>query len=274
MRILSSYSSYSSSLGIFNRLNKHTKKKNCFTFNNNNNNNNIIHQHKTTLATNSSTNQAQAQAKANVVGLSNSGIAFFGGLCIGTFGLGVWQTKRYFEKIELCELRKKEISMEPLKLMSSFVTSDDDDDTNNKNDTKNSFRRVCVEGKFLSNNNNNGGVVLVGPRGPPLDSMSDKGALSGRSQGGMGVSPQGYYVIAPFLLSMNEKNDNDDENKNNQVVFVNRGWIPMAMEKTPQMWFLNKKDDNDEIVNIVGVTTQFESKFYIYYIIFLLMNHT
>jgi cytochrome oxidase assembly protein ShyY1 len=52
------------------------------------------------------------------VGLNLSGKVFFGGLCVGTFYLGCWQTQRYFEKISLIDQRKKELAEDPEPLTS------------------------------------------------------------------------------------------------------------------------------------------------------------
>ena len=54
--------------------------------------------------------------------------------------------------------------------------------------------------------------VLLGPRGPPPGALADSGPNSGRSGGGLGSSPQGYFVITPLLTDSNEE------------VLVNRGW--------------------------------------------------
>ena len=55
-----------------------------------------------------------AAAAANAQkGLSLAGQAFFGSLCVGTFGLGCWQTQRYFEKIHLVAERQEQLAMEP-----------------------------------------------------------------------------------------------------------------------------------------------------------------
>jgi len=103
-------------------------------------------------------------------GLSKSGIAFFGSLCVGTFGLGCWQTQRYFEKVDMVKKREEELAMEP-KEFSGF--------------SEDSYRRTIVRGSFRHENE-----VLVGPRGPPLGGLAKSGPMSGRSGGGMGVSPQ------------------------------------------------------------------------------------
>lgn len=49
-------------------------------------------------------------------GLSTGGTVFFSSLCVSTFGLGSWQAKRYFEKIEQVHQREKELAQDPLEL--------------------------------------------------------------------------------------------------------------------------------------------------------------
>ena len=60
--------------------------------------------------------QAQLQQQQQEVGLSTLGTLFFGSLCASTFGLGVWQSQRYFEKIDQVEQRKVELSADPVEL--------------------------------------------------------------------------------------------------------------------------------------------------------------
>jgi len=71
---------------------------------------------------------------------SKSGTIFFSSLCVGTFGLGCWQTKRYFEKIEQVEQRKHDLKMDPIpyNYNNNTVTS-----------TSPSFRRYKMKGTFI-----------------------------------------------------------------------------------------------------------------------------
>jgi len=104
-------------------------------------------------------------------GLSPLGKAFFGSLCAGTFGLGCWQTQRFFEKQELVKQREHDLSLPPTPLAG------DSDLT--------SLRQRVVNGTFQHDKE-----VLVGPRGPPPGAMASTGPSSGRSEGGMSSSPQ------------------------------------------------------------------------------------
>jgi len=69
--------------------------------------------------------------------------------------------------------------------------------------------------------------------------------MSGRSGGGMGVSPQGYFIITPF----------ECEDNNNDVILVNRGWVPQHYIKQSITWKDNKKDS----VEIIGVKSKPET---------------
>ena len=144
-------------------------------------------------------------------GLSTSGKLFFSSLCASTFGLGCWQTRRYFEKIQCVEERKQILSQGCVEL---------EKDAKCANDANKSFTPIVVRGKFRHEDE-----VLIGPRGPPMDSLSKTGPNSGRSQGGMASSPQGYYCLTPL-----ERSDNAG------VVVVNRGWIPRSYIQEKAVW--------------------------------------
>ena len=105
------------------------------------------------------------------------GKAFFGSLCVGTFGLGAWQTKRYMEKVDLVEARERELIDAPVPLSEQH----------------DGFRRVLVRGTF-----DHSKYVLVGPRGPPPGAMASSGPNSGRSSGGMSSSPQVRFETHTF----------------------------------------------------------------------------
>lgn len=183
--------------------------------------------------------------------LNLAGKAFFGSLCAGTFGLGVWQSIRYFEKVDLVQKRQDEMNMPPIplephsmmsrsefrKLRNSSSSSPKSSNDVDDDEEEVGFRRVYTRGIFRHEHE-----VLVGPRGPPLDTLGNKGPLSGRSSGGMGVSPQGYFVYTPL-----------DRVNQEGTILVNRGWIPMSYEKQNIPF-----DRPSHIVDVVGVTTEAE----------------
>jgi len=125
-------------------------------------------------------------------GLSAAGKVFFGTLCVGTFGLGVWQSSRFFEKQEMVKAREADLAMEPTNHIPK--------------EFKSTFRRIQLQGTFQHNKE-----LLVGPRGPPPGALPDK---PGSSAQGMSSSPQGYFVLTPFVV--------DDSS----IVLINRGWVP------------------------------------------------
>ena len=139
--------------------------------------------------------------------ISKAGVAFFSSLCVTTFGLGCWQSQRYFEKIELVQKRNDELTLQPSSLekdaMCSLQERIDSLSQNGKNgkvlqaahdgnddDIVRGFRPLKVKGKFMHEYE-----ILVGPRGPPPGAISSSGPNSGRSSGGMSSSPQGYFII-------------------------------------------------------------------------------
>jgi surfeit locus 1 family protein len=140
--------------------------------------------------------------------LSNAGKVFFGSLCAGTFGLGCWQTQRFFEKIDLIEKRKRDLECEPEELLEQDTTT-----------PASNWRRKRVVGTFR-----HGQEILVGPRGAPLGALEQmEGCPRGGVQG-MASGPQGYFVVTPM----------DRTDGGEGTVFVNRGWIPRHLVKDVQ----------------------------------------
>jgi len=184
-------------------------------------------------------------------GLSTLGTLFFGSLCASTFGLGVWQSRRYFEKIDQVERRELELAADPVELdrftiAAADAANDDDDDDNIDEDTTEdsaaarttaSYRRLITRGEFMHEDE-----VLVGPRGPPPGALASSGPSSGRSSGGMASSPQGYFVITPMRCS-----------DGRGTILVNRGWVPMSYYKQDVPW-----SRPTGTVAVVGVETKTE----------------
>lgn len=127
--------------------------------------------------------------------------SFFSSLCLGTFSLGCWQTSRYFDKLELIELQNN--------ILNS--TQEQQQEEYNKIKDKRIVCRETLQGHFIHE-----GEIYLGPRGPPPGSLASDGPMSGRGGGGLSSSPQGFYVITPFVKKSGER------------VLINRGWVPKA----------------------------------------------
>ena len=129
------------------------------------------------------------------------GKVFFSSLCLLTFGLGSWQTRRYFEKVEMAEKREHDLSLDPLPNFEEWRTTKEmtgRDDGKSTSDTAppKSYRRVRLRGEFQ-----HGDEILIGPRGPPPGALAESGPNSGRGGGGgMSSSAQGYLVVTPFAI--------------------------------------------------------------------------
>ena len=133
------------------------------------------------------------------------GILVFGSACVGTFGLGVWQVQRYFEKIQTIEdsVKRMHEPPHPLALPSSSSSSS----SSQQQDVvdalhENQGRVLLLQGTF-----DHSKEILLGLRSAPPNLLTAKAE-------GMATNPQGFYIITPFILS---------ENKG--IVFVNRGWV-------------------------------------------------
>jgi surfeit locus 1 family protein len=152
-------------------------------------------------------------AAPTATGLSMAGKALFGGLTAGTFGLGVWQTQRYFDKIQRTAQRTADLHAPPVPFSASSQSSQP------------SLRRLRLTGRYL-----HAAEVLVGPRGPPPGALPDK---PGSSAQGLASGPLGYYVLTPFLPdNQADKTSSDgttDKTDSHTAVWVNRGWVPRNM---------------------------------------------
>jgi surfeit locus 1 family protein len=193
--------------------------------------------------------------------LSTLGTLFFGGLCASTFGLGCWQSVRYFEKVDQMQARDEELKAPPVPLKRFTAAADTaDSNTNGSDATKDnnqqqqqqrrqqheppSFRRVITRGTF-----DHAREMLVGPRGPPPGALSSTGPSSGRSSGGMSSSPQGYYVVTPLRVASGDGADSGGNNNN--TILVNRGWVPLSYVKQNAGTWSQPRG----VVQVVGVET-------------------
>lgn len=141
-----------------------------------------------------------------------AGKAVFGSLCAGTFGLGVWQTQRYYEKRDLIRRRQADLEAPPLKTTTTTA----------RDVPSSSFRRVHLRGRYRHD-----AEFLVGPRGPPPGALPDR---PGASAAGMASAPQGYFVLTPFVPYYHDDDGGGkDENDDPPMMIINRGWVPRQM---------------------------------------------
>ena len=170
-----------------------------------------------------STDVKAAANAAKTVGLSTSGMVFFGSLCVGTFGLGVWQLQRLLEKQELIEERTNQLQLDPTKSHDLSWLQPKQMEEGDKHQNSH-YRRRSLRGMFRYEHE-----VLVGPRGAPPGVTIPREGLSKKSGGNAGSGsapgPQGYHVLTPLELAPNNSH-------NSKVVWVNRGWIPKKMIPT------------------------------------------
>ena len=162
-------------------------------------------------------------AAAGSGGEGGGGIAgplFFVSLCAGTAFLGAWQTRRYFEKVDLVRQREEDLGMEPLAsyrdwrtLRHNIRTREAGGEAAGDSRRCKSWRRVGLRGTFQHDRS-----VLVGPRGPPPGALADTGPNSGRGGGGgMSSSAQGYYVITPLVVAEEEEEEEERSSSQNLV---------------------------------------------------------
>ncbi|GMI22396.1 hypothetical protein TrCOL_g248 [Triparma columacea] len=150
------------------------------------------------------------------------GQIFFPALCLGTGGLGFWQSKRYFEKIEMIEKQEALLSAPPSSDLSSVDTSDG------------LSRRINLRGRYIHSKE-----CVLGPRGPPPGALAQDGPMSGRGGGGLASSPQGFYVYTPLMLV------------DGGVVMVNRGWDSVSHEN-------DSYNRPEGVVDLTAVTSSTE----------------
>jgi len=218
------------------------------------------------------------------------GKIFFPSLCLLTFGLGSWQTKRYFEKVDMVKKREDDLELDPLSSFSDWqlLQKNNSKDTDTTTDAKSkSYRRVNLQGKYQHDKQ-----ILIGPRGPPPGALAESGPNSGRSGGGMSSSTQGYWVITPLVIITDDKNGSKSSTANTTktkrewlgrlvkrttnrsikrkeyttkpapqeetIVWVNRGWIPRHyINKSNQI--VTSWDEPNDIVQLVAMESNTET---------------
>ena len=192
------------------------------------------------------------------------GMLFFGGICLTTMMLGVWQISRYYWKIDLIENNKKAVK-EPIINMNQLDINNVNDQSSLSKFLKDKVgKRVSLTGKYLHNNS-----VLLGPRSIPEGIME-------KAQG-MASNPQGFYIITPMVIKLNDgsnssssnyffKSNNNNSNDDGILVYVNRGWIPsskiQASAKSRDYSYSNSNSNSNsesESINITGIVAESEA---------------
>ena len=172
---------------------------------------NILHRHNFSSSAQSTTSGGSSTGSNNTIGK-----IFFPSLCAITFTLGTWQTQRYFEKVDMVQKRKDDLSLDPLSFDQWRLLNHDNhvgaspsssSSGSNGEEASKSYRRVIIQGKFDHTNS-----ILIGPRGPPPGALATSGPNSGLGGGGGGMSSslQGYWVITPLIVGEEEENRLDD----------------------------------------------------------------
>jgi surfeit locus 1 family protein len=138
------------------------------------------------------------------------GASVFGTLVIGTFGLGAWQTNRYFWKEELIKKRENLLQAEPVDLLIQLKDLMNREGRTKylKNPIDNlnlHYTRVKVTGFF-----DHSKEIMIGPRVPP---KQDHGG--GMNIAEVGGESSGYFIVTPLILD-------DGAGK----ILIQRGWVP------------------------------------------------
>mmetsp|Transcript_6000 Transcript_6000/g.6196 ORF Transcript_6000/g.6196 Transcript_6000/m.6196 type:complete len:290 (+) Transcript_6000:68-937(+) len=127
------------------------------------------------------------------------GKLFFGGLTLGTFCLGIWQTKRYYWKLDLINTSKNKVVKTPNVIPLNLSQKKLSEVFKN-----NHGENYVLRGRFIHSKE-----LTLGLRTAPA------GLLGPQAQG-LASNPQGYYIITPMLL------------QDGNIVYVNRGWTPRS----------------------------------------------
>ncbi|KAL0487803.1 hypothetical protein AKO1_008690 [Acrasis kona] len=128
---------------------------------------------------------------------SNIGtLILFGVPAAITFYLGVWQTRRYFWKIDQIEKRKGKLNSEPTVFNVEMIKDVDEMDSNN-------YKKIILTGCFDYESE-----IVVGLRKSPFDKRERTPALAAQN---------GFYILTPFITDKGV------------TVIVNRGWVPRSL---------------------------------------------
>ncbi|GLD91550.1 hypothetical protein PINS_up000083 [Pythium insidiosum] len=150
-----------------------------------------------------------------------AGVAFFSVIVAGTAGLGVWQTQRYFWKVEMIEQRKKQLFHNVVDL-PEYATAHTELDVPE-------FCQFRVKGHYKPNS-----TFYLYPRSAPAESTDS-----------VATPKSGGYIYS--LL----------ERDNGSPIIINRGWLP---RKLLEVHIARDKKEEDGEFEVVGVLRHGESK--------------
>ncbi len=169
---------------------------------------------------------SSAASVATKVG--TSGKIFFGGLCVGTFGLGCWQLERLLEKWDAIEDREQQLKLDPIRYGTMFSSAKVDTDENSR---AMPYRQRLLRGTFRHDKE-----VLIGPRGAPpgvrlpVSGLSAKSSSSKTTASGMQPGPQGFYVLTPMeVVPADDEPTSTTPSEGATTVWINRGWVPKTL---------------------------------------------
>ena len=216
------------------------------------------------MAASSSSSAKAAASKVVGTNLGTSGIVFFGGLCVGTFGLGCWQLERLLEKWDAIEDREEQLHLSPIAYgggghrssnpnagvaMDRLLGDGERQRLQNQLDDHHHqhqpYRRRLLRGRFRHDKE-----VLIGPRGAPPGVQMPVSGLSAKKKknnnkttttaaSGMQPGPQGFYVYTPMEVAIGDSGGAGGASpspspsaipeEEETVVWINRGWIPKTL---------------------------------------------
>ena len=192
----------------------------------------------------SSTSSSESASSAVKNSSNTLGVVFFGSIVATAFGLGCWQTKRYFWKIDLIEETRKKYN-EDMGKGGDIVS------TNILSGTYADLAQyvLSMDGKKISliGEFDHSREVLLGPRAAP------PGLVTAAAQG-MATNPQGYYLLTPFKL------DNSDH-----TIFVNRGWVPKGSiegsDDKRVLYNVKRPEGIVELTDVIGSKAEERGRF-------------
>ena len=248
-----------------NQVHKSQHNLNYFAYNISNFSTTTINSSNTNNSGNNKSNNQHSNSNTDFTTSDYGGMLFFGSICMTTLILGIWQVSRYYWKIDLIENNKKAVKEPIININQINIDTINDEHSLTKYLKDKVGKRVSLTGTYLHKNS-----VLLGPRSIPEGIME-------KAQG-MASNPQGFYIITPMVIRLNDNNNNSNSSssyffkKNNSIkditdsaiVYVNRGWLPsskvQSSAKSIDYSTINSSSKNGESenVNVIGIVGECE----------------